>query len=765
MVTPSHPFSYLFVNPQLITHQSWAGGEDPFPLVTRHLFLRARELNPHLPDRHFTLQLNHELETIGSLSALLSIGVHRFASEYLEMRDKQLFVKPERFNEWINLTLYVPPMFLATQFLVQELPLSYEIGQYDEIRQQLLPFLKRTYHCSTLLHPYAPQLTHFIKEVGGLSDLHFHINGTIEPLHVWLDAIAVPEVFCRNLKDGKRLKELAQQSDVITSLSDLEDWLMRAKNLRTQIANHLFSPVRGEGAELISDPFLTFFNDSDDTKHFFSELLLYLFVGKEMLGGKDSIAKEFYEYLCIQSMVITLLVHQPQQYGFEQFQKITSTDLRDTSEREYVRQFRQLFGEESGAIHRLEGRFAPKPKAKQTLVRLKPIQDGWKTFTKGGDNKALSLVAHVIKMRDSSSADCDYRFQGYYGLLTGQARSISTIIRRQQGEDEPKDIIPIVGVDAAGSEFHTPPYVLSPLYRALRREGVNHFTYHAGEDFFTITGGLRAIYEAVEFCELGRGDRIGHGCATAIDPDLFTGQTVKIPTVEYLDDLLFCYEFINSRNIKELTALVPHLAEAIRGCSVSLYDQEWPISQLIGAWRLRRFHPLIVLSPNTDVDHSLLITEEEIKACREEDRHIPLSLTLAYHDLFLHSERAKQLTTVSSLIDNNTIRILQQELLSYLHTKEIVIETLPTSNVMIGPHKSLATHHLWTWLQWEKEGKAIPPIVVGSDDPGIFTTNIRSEYERLYCHMVYGQHRNQDEVVAILERLENNSRIYAFENL
>jgi len=318
---------------------------------------------------------------------------------------------------------------------------------------------------------------------------------------------------------------------------------------------------------------------------------------------------------------------------------------------------------------------------------------------------------------------------------------------------------------AAGSEFHTPPYVLSPLYRALRREGVNHFTYHAGEDFFTITGGLRAIYEAVEFCELGRGDRIGHGCATAIDPYLFTGQTIKVPTVEYLDDLLFCYELIDTRGIKELTTLVPHLTDAIRGYSVSLYDQEWPISQLIGAWRLRRFHPLIVLSPNTDVDHSLLITEEEIKACREEDRHIPLSLTLAYHDLFLHSERAKQLTTVSSLIDDHTIRILQQELLSYLHSKEIVIETLPTSNVMIGSHKSLTTHHLWTWLQWEKEGKAIPPIVMGSDDPGIFTTNIRSEYERLYCHMVYGQHRNQDEVIAILERLENNSRIYAFQSL
>jgi len=36
---------------------------------------------------------------------------------------------------------------------------------------------------------------------------------------------------------------------------------------------------------------------------------------------------------------------------------------------------------------------------------------------------------------------------------------------------------------------------------------------------------------------------------------------------------------------------------------------------------------------------------------------------------------------------------------------------------------NLKIRHLWTWIQWEKEEKNIPLIVVGSDNLGIFPTN------------------------------------------
>jgi len=70
-----------------------------------------------------------------------------------------------------------------------------------------------------------------------------------------------------------------------------------------------------------------------------------------------------------------------------------------------------------------------------------------------------------------------------------------------------------------------------------------------------------------------------------------------------------------------------------------------------------------------------------------------------------------------------------------MHSKEIVIETLPSSNISIGPYKTIDSYHLWNWLQWECDGKCIPPLVVGTDDPGIFPIIIFSEYARINYHI------------------------------
>ena len=73
--------------------------------------------------------------------------------------------------------------------------------------------------------------------------------------------------------------------------------------------------------------------------------------------------------------------------------------------------------------------------------------------------------------------------------------------------------------------------------------------------------------------------------------------------------------------------------------------------------------------------------------------------------------------------------MMQLLVLEETHDKEIVIETLPTSNVMIGHHHSYSSYHLYNWYRWGKiEHKPIPPIVLGSDDAGIFATNIFNEY-------------------------------------
>ena len=80
-----------------------------------------------------------------------------------------------------------------------------------------------------------------------------------------------------------------------------------------------------------------------------------------------------------------------------------------------------------------------------------------------------------------------------------------------------------------------------------------------------------------------------------------------------------------------------------------------------------------LMSPlsHTDVDHSLLITEGRDRGVQRRIAIFPLPHTRLPRPLPpLRAGEAAH--TVSSLIDNNTIHP-QQELLSYLHTKEIVI--------------------------------------------------------------------------------------------
>jgi adenosine deaminase len=148
--------------------------------------------------------------------------------------------------------------------------------------------------------------------------------------------------------------------------------------------------------------------------------------------------------------------------------------------------------------------------------------------------------------------------------------------------------------------------------------------------------------------------------------------------------------------------------------------------------------------------------------CSQERKGLPLEIYLAYQDSSFAGRKDRDVVNGQDILSTEDLVVLQKALLKFMHTKEIVIETLPSSNVSIGPHESIDTYHLWTWLRWEKEGATIPPIVVGTDDPGIFPTTIFNEYSRIYCHLVYSLGYSYEDALATISRFENNARIYRF---
>ena len=56
----------------------------------------------------------------------------------------------------------------------------------------------------------------------------------------------------------------------------------------------------------------------------------------------------------------------------------------------------------------------------------------------------------------------------------------------------------------------------------------------------------------------------------------------------------------------------------------------------------------------------------------------------------------------------------------------------------------------------------MPAIILGTDDPGIFATNIYNEYCNIFCHLVYHDKMNSYDALKALEQIDYNSRIYAF---
>lgn len=105
-------------------------------------------------------------------------------------------------------------------------------------------------------------------------------------------------------------------------------------------------------------------------------------------------------------------------------------------------------------------------------------------------------------------------------------------------------------------------------------------------------------------------------------------------------------------------------------------------------------------------------------------------------------------------------KVLQR--VKYLHEKEIVIETLPTSNMRIGCLRSFDTYQVLNWYDWWKEGIPMPPVVLETDDPGIFSTNIYNEFALIYCYLVHRKGKERNIVMQFLEVLYKNSEAYKF---
>lgn len=752
--------------------------------VKRNLMMIERENNIYIPDHHYRLGQEMSFKGITEMSELFTVGLKRLVDEYLESRDDKVYVKAERQNEWQMLLPYIPPLLLVSVKIADEHPFV-DISMPDYLCRYICPNIMY----SAMPSPYIPHMEKMRADNLGLHDMHIHLNGTLETDITWQDYMSNPDKIYGNLKSSlceEKVKEQYIESSSEISCDEFKMLLHFARTLRVWLYGYVvlkqdlkqilkwdleWDMERDIGSikeclEILPNaksknyfrhPMENDFFDTYDAAGnalgrkynlLCLESLLYIKIFQYMQRNPEEElpAVLFHYYLLILGLANKMLVQQTPHFGFEEFQKYTMNGFRAFSEAEYSRRFFQLSGNMLKNIRLVEGRFSPKDSVSGDEELISHILKKWEKLNEEQRNlgitepSRLMLTAHFIKEKDSHP-DENIRHCKLRKKVMKKAEALKELHNANNNYSAR-----VTGIDAAASEFDTPPEVFAQAYKSLRECGYKHFTYHAGEDFFHILSGLRAIYEAIKFLGLRRGDRIGHASASGVSAGVWRnniGDEMLIRKGEHLDNLVFAYYLIGKYGNERLKSKLPTLALEIHKWAYDVYEKHVSLNILIQSWLLRGDNP-----------------QEAINKTQKNDAE---ELFVKYHSRPVR-ERYDEIICIPTFgtFSEEELTEMQWLLLEYMHRKEIVIETLPTSNVIIGVHRSYDTYHLYNWLTWRKAGKAIPPIVVGTDDAGIFATNIYNEYCNIFCMLMYRYKMNAYDIVQFLNELDYNSKLYEF---
>ncbi|MDE7065671.1 MAG: hypothetical protein K2O70_09425, partial [Desulfovibrionaceae bacterium] len=157
------------------------------------------------------------------------------------------------------------------------------------------------------------------------------------------------------------------------------------------------------------------------------------------------------------------------------------------------------------------------------------------------------------------------------------------LIRIEQRNYQDLGKLPKVrGYDTCSGEIGCRPEVFARCYRGVQSfaKEVNadwiHWTYHVGEDFLDLVDGLRAIDEAVLFCQLPRGSRLGHGMALGLDAVSYyqlKQRKILLPGQDLMDNIAWTLGFCREHGIVIRSTLRKKLEEKFSDLHRKIYGE------------------------------------------------------------------------------------------------------------------------------------------------------------------------------------------------
>lgn len=807
-------------------------GQSPsVELLLRRAFVAERGGDTSLPDHVYRNWRQHRLASVTDLRGLVLRVLEDYSARYLEFRGERLHVAFDRFGAWQDELARLSPLPFIARALWRQFgaPDGFGVGTLEDYARAHLGRFRYT----ALLTPYAQPVDDLIRR-DGLYETHIHLNGSTELDTIWQTALRDPAGFSRELVDAltpghatnrEMLYELYEQVEPDLRPTEVAIRIERARRLRMAMVRQLLR-IGGDDdghwsiERLMGEDERPAFERRMGNNHPLTELtglrgtsplqteLLFLIavIGSiERTPEEGWLATALHAYLLVlNATVLPLTVQQVAQKGFDQFQKFTFTNARSKDEKEYENRFHQLCSDAPGDIALLEGRFSPPDRPEKAERLFVSILRGYVAYRRavsggagrdgadggtGNDRRPppvtlatlpeeieaavgrgrpiLRLVAHFIK-RDDLTHPGPSPVCRFSGLRQDIFRC--WLLLRQLRDERPLVRHFVTGIDAAANEIHTPPEVFAPLFRAARRAGFVHFTYHVGEDFEHLLSGMRAVQEAMDFLDLRNGNRMGHATAIGIDPELWLErmpQRLSLRIGDHLDNLLFAYSMLMQRGDG---GLLPRLADEIGGLAWRVYRRPVDLNLLLSAWRLRHLDPLQLETLHRGGPEPLpddAVAELELLRSKQSENDPALQLFADYHaQETVRRARDEFVEVEADRIPAADLRWMQDRILADVVRRHVVLETLPTSNVRISFYRNHGEHHVLRWVGLDPKGEGAngprPSVSVGSDDPGIFACSLRGEYMHLFRE--FRKRTNEAEAMRLIRELNETGRLYGFDD-
>ena len=715
-------------------------------------------------------------------------ALSQLSSTYLEIRHHKLYVKKEMFGAW------------------QQGLLS---------RMSFLPLMAITYarqKQKTHVHHYKPYphvlaLKDYL-EREQLHEVHAHLNGSSFAEHLWLHALKRP--YKATVEFNHRWRKSPSTQDFVRGInpdlnpSNMRNYLFRAKQLRQLLIFAAYSQEAWDPSFIVNSkqaPEMALTNQFNPE----AELQWQTKFLEESVNHPehDSLIAYYHQYLLLFNQYYQLLVQGENQRGFDQFQKVSQSNLREDAEKNYKQRFIDAHGPQPrrSRIGFYEGRFAPKQGVRKLEYRLLSILQGYQQYlsdtvcnqtgdkpeaakffltgvikqiealhTKANQSGILPmqliLVCHFIKEEWTAKERqiAPYRHHSLVNSLRILGWTLNSVLKRQ-----PSLMQWINGIDAANNELNVRPEFFAPVYRMCARFGLTHKTIHAGEDFSHLLCGLAYMYDALVFLELRDGDRMGHGTAMGIDPDLWIQrmpQQVLVKRGEWFLGLLAMWQ-LAQKSPDKLQSALHKIEHEIQTLSIELFQESLTPFECEQAMNLRglslpEFHQFMQ-DPDKYSRNTLFneFTFEELEPIRTQYRSNPKALERCWkwqsdRDLWTASEAL--ISVESNYLSGAEYVLLQQRLMHEVNERGVVIETLPSSNVRISHYRGFEQHHSLRWMNAPAMSKERDPkvlVALGSDDPGIFANDLVSDFYHLFIAL---NNTGLDETESLNRVAEINAR-------